>query len=91
MITASDLTPNSAAPQWLARPTRSLRFVINTIFKTKIIISYHLDVILNSNTCHHNNQHPLSTLVSHFFPSDFSSTSKVITVLRKFPVDFALL
>ena len=48
MITASDLTPNSAAPQWLARPTRSLRFVINTIFKTKIIISYHLDVILNT-------------------------------------------
>ena len=65
MITASDLTPNSAAPQWLARPTRSLRFGINTIFKTKIIISYHLDVILNSNTCHHNNQHPLHTLVSH--------------------------
>ncbi len=55
MITASDLPPNSAAPQWLARlarPTRSLRFGINTIFKTKIIISNHLDVILNSNTCH---------------------------------------
>ena len=50
MITASYLTPNSAAPQWLARPTRSLRFSINTIFKTKIIISYHLDLILNSNT-----------------------------------------
>ena len=66
MITASDLTPNSAAPQWLARPTRSLCFVINTIFKTKIIISYHLDVILDSNTCHHNNQHLTSiTLVSH--------------------------
>ena len=53
MITASDLTPNSAAPQWLARPTRSLRFGINSIFKTKIIISYYLDVILNSNTYHH--------------------------------------
>ena len=59
MITASDLTPNSAAPQWLARPTRSLRFGINTIFKTKIIISYHLDVILNSHTSQHNNPLPL--------------------------------